>query len=665
MQRREFLSAAGLLGYSVIVKADRMAPAPYSPAAADTVRAQLDRAGRVAKAEPGMALAELEADVLVAGGGLAGVCAAIAAARQGAKVILVQDRSRLGGNSSSEVKMHVVGADGLSTRLGWRESGLIEELRLEDAVRNPQRSFESWDLLLYDKVISEPNILLLLDSVLYSASKNRGRIEQVLVRCDRTEIVYRIRAKIYCDCTGDSRLGLEAGAEMRRGREARSETGESMAVEAADEHTLGSTILFTSRRYEQPMPFVAPWWARKVTREDLRIRRPGGWEYGYWWIEWGGDRDYIRDNERIRFELLSIVLGVWDHIKSSGHYPASRNWAMDWIGMVPGKRGSRRILGDHILTEQDLMSGGKFTDAVAVGGWAMDDHPPSGFDRPDLPPNHTLNMPEPYNIPLRSLYSRNVPNLMMAGRNISCTHVAFTSTRVMATCAVMGQAVGTAAAQCVQQNLSPRQLAERPAEMEKLQQTLAREDQTIRHVANRDARDLARRATVKASQEEGDARAVNIIDGQIRDIYRDGARETHHWAARMVEGGVWIELNWSEPQSVGSIQLTFDSGFHRLLMLTAADGHNRKVIRGPQPETVRDYRILCRARASDEWKELVVVKGNYQRVNRHSFPVVEAVAIRILVTATNGGPDARLFEVRCYSEATSHSLRHSTRLPVA
>lgn len=172
----------------------------------------------------------------------------------------------------------------------------------------------------------------------------------------------------------------------------------------------------------------------------------------------GGDRDTIRDNERIRFELLSIVTGVWDYIKNSGEFPESANWALDWVGMMPGKRGSRRLVGDVLLTQHDLMRG-SWPDAVAMGGWPMDDHPPGGFDRPDLPPNTLLRSPEAYDIPLRALYSRNISNLMMAGRNISATHAAFTSTRVMATCASVGQAVGAAAALCCERGISPRRLS--------------------------------------------------------------------------------------------------------------------------------------------------------------------------------------------------------------
>src|SRR6185295_6331403 len=210
--------------------------------------------------------------------------------------------------------------------------------------------------------------------------------------------------------------------------------------------TLGSSILFTARDYRKPVPFTPPTWARKVTKGQLAFRGVNSWEYGYWWIEWGGQIDTIRDNERIRFELLAITLGVWDYIKNSGDKPSSANWGMDWLSMLPGKRGSRRVAGDHVLNQHDLEGKtGDFDDAVAIGGWSMDDHPPSGFDKWEERPARQLRMAEPYHIPLRLLFSRNVSNLMMAGRNISATHVAFTSTRVMATCAVIGQAVGTAA----------------------------------------------------------------------------------------------------------------------------------------------------------------------------------------------------------------------------
>src|SRR5437588_6117406 len=247
-----------------------------------------------------MVLVSLECDVLVVGGGLAGVCAAVAAARHGAKVVLVQDRSRLGGNASSEVKMHVVGANSHTGRPGWREGGLLEEFRLDDAANNPQRCWELWDLLLYDKVISEPNITLLLDTTLYSAEVKDGLIQSVTARCDRTEHLYHVRSKTFCDCTGDSRLGLESGAEMRVGHEAREEFGESLAAKTADRQTQGCSILFTASDFGKPMPFTPPKWAREITEKHLRFRQVNSWEYGYWWIEWGVEDDTVHDTERIR-----------------------------------------------------------------------------------------------------------------------------------------------------------------------------------------------------------------------------------------------------------------------------------------------------------------------------------------------------------------------------
>jgi hypothetical protein len=514
---------------------------------------------------------------------------------------LVQDRSRLGGNSSSEVKMHVVGANCHTGRPGWREGGILEELRLADAVNNPQRSFELWDLLLYDKVVSEPNITLLLETILCSASVQDGRITEAMARCDKSEHLYRIRARIFCDCTGDSRLALEAGADLRTGREARSEFDEPLAPESPDNRTLGSSILFTSRLFHTPMPFTPPKWARKITKAQLLHRGITSWEYGYWWIEWGGDKDIIADNERIRFELLSIVMGVWDYIKNSGEFPDSRYWAMDWVGMMPGKRGSRRLLGDYVLTQHDLMKG-SLPDAVAIGGWPMDAHPPEGFDRPDLPPNTTLRPPEVYDIPLRSLYSRNIRNLFMAGRNISASYVAFTSARVMATCAVEGQAIGTAAARCVEAGTTPRELAEDAKQVARLQETLLRDDQTIKGRGNRDPLDLARVASVNASAEEGNAKAALVLDGFTRDI-PDAHGEpvvVHHWAAPVAAGQpAWIELRWSRPQHLREVQLTFDSGFRRQLTLSAQETQNINLLRAPQPETVKDYVVTCRSSAGE------------------------------------------------------------------
>ncbi len=648
MKRRDFLSATGLGSYSLIVLADQLGAAPFTPQEIppgsyfDQI-APKNPSLRVFTEEPNMAVVNLETDLLVCGGGLAGVLTAVAAAREGTKVILIQDRSRLGGNSSSEVKMHVVGANSHKSRPGWREGGLLEEFRLDDAVNNSHRCWEMWDLLLYDKVVSEPNITLLLESTVYRATVSDGKITEAFVRCDKSEHIYRIKAKLFADCTGDSRLGMEAGAEFRMGRETKDEFGESLAPEVADKETLGSSILFTSRLYRKRVPFTPPKWARKVTKEHL-IKRPiRSWEYGYWWIEWGGSHDTIRDNERIRFELLSIVMGVWDYIKNSGEHPEADFYGLDWIGMMPGKRGSRRLVGDHILTQKELDHSTPFPDAVCIGGWPMDDHPPGGFDRADLPPAVQIRTKEVFQIPLRSLYSKNISNLFMAGRNISASHVAFTSTRVMATCAVEGQAAGTAAALCLRHGLSPRQLANHQGRVEELQQLLLRNDQSITGIKNSDPSDLARKAKVIASNEAADAPAKNLLDGETRDIPK-GAK--HHWAAKP---GSTVDLSWDTPQSISKLQLVFDTGFQRELTLTSLDSANRTIIREAQPETVKDYQLFYRESTNGEWKPLDSRKGNYQRLVRHHFPSVKAQAIRLQVDTTNGDDLARVFEIRCYS----------------
>jgi hypothetical protein len=653
MRRRDLISAAfGSLGYTMIVKAQ--APPDATAAHTPVGREIIDRIEPLSRPEPGraplpeanMRLVQMECDVLIAGGGPAGVNAALAATRHGAKVILVQDRSRLGGNSSSEVRMHIVGANTHKKRPGWREGGIIEELRLEDAVSNPQRCWELWDLLLYDKCVSEPNMTLLLDTAIYSAETKDNSIEYVLARCDKTEHIYRIQAGIYVDCTGDSRLGLEAGADTRYGREARSEYGESLAPEKADQLTMGNSILFTSKRHDKPMPFTPPKWARTIDPRHMVHRGTNRWEYGYWWIEWGGQMNTIHDNERIRFELLSIVMGVWDHIKNSGAFPSAENWAMDWVGMVPGKRESRRLIGDYTLKQQDLLEG-DFDDAVAIGGWPMDDHPPGGFDRADLPPAHQVHTPEVYNIPLRSLYSRNIDNLMMAGRNISASHVAFSSTRVMATCSVLGQAAGTAAAMCAGHQVSPKKLAGSRKAVKKLQQALLRDDQTIKNLRNEDPLDLARTAKIHASGHEKGNEPEKLTNGLVRDPSK---RKWEHWSQELFKEPVWIELEWDAPQSVGFVQITFDTGFERELTLTASDSINRGIKREPQPETVRDYSLLVQEPGSTEYRPVAEVKGNYQRLARHQFQPVRAKRLRLRIDATNGDIFARVFELRCYAE---------------
>jgi hypothetical protein len=339
-------------------------------------------------------------------------------------------------------------------------------------------------------------------------------------------------------------------------------------------------------------------------------------------------------------------MGIWDYIKNSGDQPTSANWGMDWCGMIPGKREARRVMGDHILTQNDLLGiNGDFEDAICIGGWPMDDHPPSGFDMHNLKPNVSIKPPEVYSIPYRCLYSRNIANLMLAGRNISTTHAAFSSSRVMATCSVVGQATGTAAAMCAKHGIMPRQLANDKSLVKSLQQILLRDDQTIKNRKNTDPSDFARAAKVTASAEHETAGAENVINGLVRDL---PGRWDNRWAAQMTKEGPWIELAWDKPMKLGHVQITFDTGFQRQLTLSAQNAQNKGIIRAAQPETVKDYDLIG-ITADGKTVTLATVRDNHQRLNRHYFATVEAKSIKIHVMATNGSDTARIYEVRCYA----------------
>jgi hypothetical protein len=618
----------------------------------------------------------LETDLCVVGGGIAGVCTALAAARNGARVVLIQDRSVLGGNASSEIRMHMVGASCSGQRPGARESGIIDELRVTDAVRNPHRSPHLFDLLLYDQVISEPNITLLLDTACVGCStepvspKGANRyVAQVRALRHSTQDEFIVKAPYFADCSGDGRLGLEAGADWRMGREGRDEFGESLAPEQADAYTLGSSIMFMARQHDRPMPFRAPDWARKFGEKELRLRSHAELDFGYWWLEWGGHLDTITDNPAIRHELLRIALGIWDHVKNHCSrqenipretydkavkglsFPAQdpTNWALEWIGFLPGKRESRRLLGPHVLTQQDVQAGRLFDDQVAYGGWWIDMHPPMGVDAVEEYPCTHHPVDHLYSIPLRALFSRNVENLFFAGRNISATHVAFSSTRVMATCATVGQAVGTAAAIALHNSVERVGDLVQPPLIADIQQTLLKDGAYLIGLANLDPRDKARSAQAVASDEAEGGAAGQVINGLARAstprLHPCLPRASNRWTSRTLPA--WIELSWEEPQTISEVHLTFDTGFQRELTLTMSDLYSARMVRGPQPETVKEYRLEVAGKPGTE--AVLQIHDNYlgRRVHKLSEPVVTS-ALRLVVEATHGVPGARVFEIRAY-----------------
>ena len=396
---------------------------------------------------------EHRADLCVVGGGLAGMCAAVAAARNGAKVVLAHDRPVLGGNASSEIRMWICGAAGENNR----ETGLIEEIELKSLYRNPDKLYPVWDGILYEFVRFEPNITLLLNCSVFDAETRDGRIVSVTGWQTTTQRRHRVEAALFADCSGDSVLAPLTGARYRYGRESAGEFGERVSVAEADRKTMGMSCLLQMRKTDRRSVFVAPEWAKKLTPDELALRTPHmeSSSENFWYLELGGNRDAVGDTEAVRDELLALAYGMADHIKNSGAVPDADFWELDWLGFLPGKRESRRMTGPHILTQTEVLAGGRFADTVAYGGWPLDDHHPDGFYHAGNP-NTCGETPSPYGIPYRCLYSVNVPNLFFAGRNISATHAALSSTRVMATCALLGQAVGTAAAIARGYDLSPQ-----------------------------------------------------------------------------------------------------------------------------------------------------------------------------------------------------------------
>jgi hypothetical protein len=612
---------------------------------------------------------QLRAAVVIAGGGPAGVSAALAAARAGATVILCQNRSVLGGNASSEIRMHIVGADSNGYRNGSpleveaRETGIIEEIRLLQAVTNPTRSPHVFDLSLYELIRNEPNIQLLLDTTVVDAHVEGGRIASARAVREATEEEFDIRGDLFIDASGDSRLAVAAGNPFRTGREARTEFNEPHAQETADNFKLGSTILFQARDMGRSVPYRAPEWARKFTESDLRHRahasgeaggEKSGLGYGYWWIEWGGHLDTIADSELIRQELMAIALGVWDHIKNGGDHGAD-NWTLTWVGMLPGKRESRRLVGRHTLTEKDVIEARDFPDAIAYGGWFIDLHPPMGVDAPAEEPCTQVPVPHLYPIPLSACCSGVVDNLFFAGRNISATHVAFASTRVMATCSVMGQGVGLAAAYAAQRQLGVGALFADPAHLRQIQQAILRADGFLIGAVNDDPNDLARRAAVTAASEQPGGGAMQVIDGWTRSVHgergvKPAARApgTHRWMSDPARGlPAWLRLTWTQPVRLEQVQLTFDTGLHRCLTLSQNDTVHERCIWGPQPETVRDYRLI--GVSPDGVAETILQeRGNFQRVRRHTFAARLLKSLDIVVLAMNGIDHARIVEIRCY-----------------
>lgn len=572
-----------------------------------------------------------KAEFCVVGGGLAGMAAAVAAARHGAKTILIQDRPVLGGNASSECRMWISGA-----RNDVHETGYVEELKLENNYRNPQLSWSIWDSITYESVRFQPNLEVILNCSVNDLTMDGMRITSVKGWQLTTQTWYVVEADLFADCSGDSILAPLSGADFRIGREARNEFGEDFGPDEEDLKTMGMSCLIQARETDSPKKFIPPAWANKYLTDDDMPNRGHGYRglSNFWWIELGGEDDSIRDTEVIRDRLLAVAFGVWDHIKNHGDHKAD-NWILDWVGFLPGKRESRRYLGDHILTQKDIQSEGRFDDMVAYGGWPMDDHDPAGMNGTGRP-NTNYPAPSPYGIPYRSLYSRNVENLFFSGRNISVTHAALSSTRVMATCATVGQAVGVAAAIAVTNGLTPRGVYK--SHIQELQNTLMDDDCYLPwHV--RPIAELSKNAILHAS--EGDPEPLrNGIDRPL-----DGQENV--WSCQP-DG--WAEYDFGRTVSLKRARLIFDSDLNRKGQGDCDYYEERNLLSNyplnqpdrPVPATlVKSFRLDVKD-ANDVWKTAWETTTNHQRLVFIDLNC-DGCAVRIVPTETWGAPSCRLF----------------------
>lgn len=583
-----------------------------------------------------------EVDFCVVGGGLAGMFAAIQAAREDLQVVLVHDRPVLGGNASSEIRMWPRGCHGRNNQ----ESGLYEEMLCENMYRNPEKNYSVWDSVLYGLVKEEKNLTVLLNASVYDARTNTDgtKVEVVSAWQLTTYTVHHIEAKYFADCSGDSILAPLIGAEYAVGREASSAFGESIQPEKADKKTMGLTCMMQARETDKPVKFTPPAWAKHFPDESMfqhRSHHMSDKLFNYWWIELGGDQDSIHDTEAIRDDLIATAFGVWDHIKNHGDHGAD-NWELDWVGFLPGKRESRRYRGAYVLTENDILSEGRFEDIVAYGGWTMDDHDPAGFNA-DGPPNVFHPAPTPYGIPYRVLYSNNIENLFFAGRNISATHAALSSTRVMATCALMGQAVGMAAAIASQNQTTPHGVYE--GHLEDLQTKLMLEDCYL-PFTKRKINEYTKTAKLSSSDKKLDS---NVLE-QLRNGFDRPILEADNGVH--ISLGDSLTFSYDEAVQINNIRIVFDSDLNR----DSVDGDpalrwlpmicNRHIDLTPFgfPKTMTKHYQIEYLNEDLEWQLIHEEKENYQRLRKHELNVF-AKAIRVTLVETYGATTSHLFAI--------------------
>jgi len=590
-------------------------------------------------------------DIIVVGGGLAGVCAAMQAARLGAKVALLERELVLGGCSNSSFRLHLLGASGHPF---CRETGIIEELELEGMYRGavipPCQGAtgylnSNWSQVLRMKV-EEAGVSLFLKCVAVRPVMDRLTVAGIEAYDMMSNEMRRFDVgSVVVDASGDGTIAREAGASFLVGRESRDQFGESFAPPQADHRMMGSAIQFMLRDTGHPVEFTPPPGTPVYETDDDVPMGHSFWRDGrrnqsegpmafIWTAEYGGHLDTEKDDNEIYRELLNMVYGIVDHLKNRGNHGAE-NWELFWISEYIGKREGRRFIGDHILTQGDIMSAVDFPDKVAYGGRSVDLH-----EQSDDNLHYSVKFyaqPPLYSIPFRCLYSRDISNLMLAGRLISGTRVALGSYRVMKTLSTCGQAVGAAAYLCMKYSQTPREVYH--DHIQELQQLLLKHDATIIGLQNKDRDDAALSARAAASSWQKGCGPENVNNGFHRKL---GTSPDNIWISDRVRSlPQYVELRFREPEPVNTVHCVFDTDLDKQLYTVYPDR--------AMGTTVKDYRILVSV--DGQWREVLTVRNNYQRRRIHRFPRVTADGVRLVVDAVyDGSNQARVYEIRVYNE---------------
>ncbi len=396
----------------------------------------------------------LNYEVTIVGGGVSGVVAAIAAARNGAKTLLINSSPVLGGNSSSEIRVWTRGSSGGGNIMA-EEMGILGELKLRNQYINQSLNPFIWDEVLLEAVLDEENITLLLGTLVVSTKVRENRVESIEAFSVRGEVHYHIESNIFIDASGDGVVAAATSIPYIIGKESKDEYQEELAPDVPSKCTQGSSVLFFTEKKDYKVKFIPPSFAypieyiEKLINTDGRIVNETTNGLDFWWVEYGGNCDMLSKSNDIALELKKLVYGILNYIKNSGKFDADY-LELDWVGNIPGKRETRRFKTDTVLTYNDIKDKKVFDDVAFYSGWFLDFHPEGGIYSKE---KSCIQIPIGiFPVPLSTLYSSKVGNLLLCGRIIGTTHSSFSSSRVMNTCALSGQAAGIAASYLVKEN---------------------------------------------------------------------------------------------------------------------------------------------------------------------------------------------------------------------